>query len=152
MNCVPPSCQDTCVQSVARHGLGRAPTPLVKSRPIGGYNGLKSGVGNMGDEYCEDVSGDVRCGDRKYPVSLGATCEYAERTNGELWDGPEEGPACKPIETAVMTGELSNEGRVDDPYRHLRETRGIPSRLVDWATSSLDRQKTLGQGSALPRF
>ena len=136
MNCVPPSCQDTCVQSVARHGLDRAPTPLVKSRPIEGYIGLKSGVGNMGDEYCEEGSGDARGGDRKYPVSLGATCEYAENTNGGLWDGPEEGPACEPIETTVVTGKLSNDGRVDDPYRNLRETKRIPKRPVDWATSS----------------
>jgi hypothetical protein len=109
----------------------------------------------MGDEYREEGSGDARGGDRKYPVSLGAACGYWggywERTNGELRDGPAEGPACKPIETAVVTGELSNEVRVDDPYRRLRETRGIP-RHLDCPTCSSDRQKTLGEWPALLRF
>jgi hypothetical protein len=100
----------------------------------------------MGDEYCEEGCGDARGGDRKYPVSLGATCGYWERINGELRDGPEEGPACKPIETTVVTGELSNEVRADDSYRNLRETRGIPRHLADCPTCSSGQQKPLDSG------
>lgn len=64
--------------------------------------GVKAGVGNMGDEYCEEVSEGARGGDRKYPVSrLGAIRGHGERTNGE--ETPGESPACMPMETAVVT-------------------------------------------------
>jgi hypothetical protein len=57
----------------------------------------------MGDEYCEEVSGDARVADTKYPVSqLDAIRGLGERTNGELEEGPGESPICVPIETAVV--------------------------------------------------
>lgn len=36
---------------------------------MGAKIGVRVGVGNIGDEYCEEGNGDVCDGDRKYPVS-----------------------------------------------------------------------------------
>ena len=93
---------------------------------VGAYAGLKAGVGSMGDEYCEEICGDVCCGDKKYPVpQLGAICGLGERTNEE---GPGESPACMPIETAVGTW-LKVSSRMKDVSMSLTgipETRDEP--------------------------
>ena len=124
MNCVPLSCQDTCVQSCAvRQGPCANSSPIVE-----GYTGLKVGVGNMGDEYCEETCGDDRGGDKKYPVSqLGAICGVWERTNEE---GPGESPACMPVEMAVVTwpkvsSQMKDESMTLTSISESREERPI---------------------------
>src|SRR5258708_35828766 len=86
MYCVPASCHGTCVQSrVARQGPICTPTSPANSSPIVVKFGVKVGVGNIGDEYCEEGSGEARAGDRKYPVSqMGVIRGHGARTNGEL--------------------------------------------------------------------